>query len=329
MPIATGSELGHYTVTAFIGQGGMGEVYRAHDSRLRRDVAIKVLPADFASDRSRIQRFEREARAILALNHPNIVTLFDFGQADGHYFMATEFVDGMTLRAQLRERRRWTIDEVLPIVLQCAAALALDPNNPSVLQWRGVHLLAMGRGDEAVELHRRSVAIDPIDLVVRSQLCRALYLTRRYDEAVATGRSLLQMDPNMSAAHQFVGQSLSELGRHGEALPALEQAVALAPGNSERIAALAHGYALAGRVAEARKRMTQLQAPSAGFGNAYHLATIASGLHDTESALKWLEEARQNREPMLANRVKIDPKLDLIRSDQRFLDLLRQMRLDR
>ena len=207
--------------------------------------------------------------------------------------------------------------------------MELEPNNPMVLQWRGVHLLAVGRSDEAVELHRRAVAIDPLAVLVRSQLCRALYLTKRYDEAIAASQALIQMDATHSAAHQYIGLSLGELGRHADAITALEQAVTLAPRNSERLAALAYGYALAGRRADARTVMKQLQAPSVGFGNAYHLATIAAGLSDTDAALDWLEQAFRDREPMLANRVKIDPKLDPVRRAPRFVGLLRQMQLDR
>src|SRR6186713_85633 len=81
--LAPGTRLGPYEVTAQIGAGGMGEVYRARDSRLERDVAIKVLPRAFSSDPDRLTRFEQEARAAAALNHPNIIAVFDVGQHDG------------------------------------------------------------------------------------------------------------------------------------------------------------------------------------------------------------------------------------------------------
>ncbi len=95
----TGKTLSHYRVLEKLGGGGMGEVYRARDIRLGRDVALKVLPADFAQDASRRGRFEREARAVAALNHPNIVALFDIGSEDGVDYMVTEYVQGETLRA--------------------------------------------------------------------------------------------------------------------------------------------------------------------------------------------------------------------------------------
>src|SRR5437870_1269 len=95
MPLASGTRLGPYEVVAPIGAGGMGEVYRARDTRLGRDVALKSLPAEVAHDPSRRQRFEQEARAVAALNHPNIAAVYDVG--DG--YIVSELVDGEPLRA--------------------------------------------------------------------------------------------------------------------------------------------------------------------------------------------------------------------------------------
>jgi predicted Ser/Thr protein kinase len=101
MSLAPGTRLGPYQIVAPIGAGGMGEVFRARDTRLLRDVAVKVLPASFAADPERRARFEQEARAASALNHPNIITLFDIGDADGVMFIAMEYVEGKTLRELL------------------------------------------------------------------------------------------------------------------------------------------------------------------------------------------------------------------------------------
>src|SRR6202521_2068719 len=98
MTTAAGSRLGPYEVLSPLGSGGMGEVYRARDTRLSRDVAIKVLPAVVASDSERLKRFEKEARSASALNHPSIVTIYDVGQTDGVSWIAMELVDGKTLR---------------------------------------------------------------------------------------------------------------------------------------------------------------------------------------------------------------------------------------
>jgi serine/threonine protein kinase len=92
--LAPGTRLGPYEVTAQIGAGGMGEVYRARDSRLERDVAIKVLPRAFSSDPDQLTRFEQEARAAAALNHPNIIAVFDVGQHDGAPYIVSELLQG-------------------------------------------------------------------------------------------------------------------------------------------------------------------------------------------------------------------------------------------
>jgi serine/threonine protein kinase len=97
--LSSGDKLGPYEIVALVGAGGMGEVYRAHDSRLRRDVALKVLPIEVSRDSERRQRFEREGRSVAALNHPNIVSIHDVGEDRGLYFLVTELVDGEPLRA--------------------------------------------------------------------------------------------------------------------------------------------------------------------------------------------------------------------------------------
>ena len=98
MPLAPGHHLGPYEILAPIGKGGMGEVYKAKDTRLHREVALKILPPEFTNDRSRRDRFETEARAVAALNHPNIVALHDIGEANGVVFTISELIDGDTLR---------------------------------------------------------------------------------------------------------------------------------------------------------------------------------------------------------------------------------------
>src|SRR5277367_2918038 len=101
MTLASGTKLGPYEIQSPIGAGGMGEVYRARDTRLGRDVAIKVLPAALANDADRLRRFEQEARTIAALNHPNILGIHDIGTHDGAPFLVSEFLEGQTLRDKL------------------------------------------------------------------------------------------------------------------------------------------------------------------------------------------------------------------------------------
>ncbi len=102
MTLTAGTKLGPYDIESMLGAGGMGEVYRARDARLNRTVAIKVLPASFSADTDRMQRFVQEARAAAALNHPNILSIFDIGEADGAPYIVSELLEGSTLREQMK-----------------------------------------------------------------------------------------------------------------------------------------------------------------------------------------------------------------------------------
>src|SRR6266480_1181775 len=123
MSLETGTKLGPYDIRAPLGAGGMGEVYRARDSRLDREVAIKVLPASFATDPDRLRRFELEARATGMLNHPNILAVYDIGTHDGAPYLVTELLEGETLRQHIT-RSLMELREVLDVASQVASALA-------------------------------------------------------------------------------------------------------------------------------------------------------------------------------------------------------------
>jgi serine/threonine-protein kinase len=122
-PLSPSTQLDRYEIRSQIGAGGMGEVYLAQDIRLERTVALKVLPADVAADRQRMQRFIQEAKAASGLNHPNILTVYEIGQARLTHFIATEYIDGKTLR-QILGARRIEMAEVLDLSSQIASALS-------------------------------------------------------------------------------------------------------------------------------------------------------------------------------------------------------------
>jgi eukaryotic-like serine/threonine-protein kinase len=123
MTLAPGTRLGPYEIAATLGKGGMGEVYRARDTRLGRDVALKVLPASFATDETRLRRFAREAQATGELNHPNILAVFDVGQHDGAPYLVSELLEGETLAARLAGGRLPT-SKAIDLTRQVAAGLA-------------------------------------------------------------------------------------------------------------------------------------------------------------------------------------------------------------
>ncbi len=123
MSIETGTRFGRYEIRSLLGKGGMGEVYLAQDTKLERAVALKILPAEVAQDQKRMQRFVQEAKSASSLNHPNIITIHEIEHADTVNFIATEFIDGLTLRQHLA-RERMELNKALDVATQVASALA-------------------------------------------------------------------------------------------------------------------------------------------------------------------------------------------------------------
>src|SRR5262245_136061 len=122
MGLSAGTRLGAYEVIAFIGEGGMGQVYRARDTKLERDVALKVLPETFTSDQDRLTRFQREAKVLASVNHPNIAAIYGLEEADGVRALVLELVEGPTLADRVAQGPV-PVDEALRIAGQIADAV--------------------------------------------------------------------------------------------------------------------------------------------------------------------------------------------------------------
>src|SRR5438034_64982 len=161
MTIAPGSRLGPYEILSPLGAGGMGEVWRAKDARLGREVAVKVLPEDVSSDHDRVKRFELEARAASALNHPNIVTIHEIGEEQGRAYLVMERVEGQTLGEILHEgplpMRRRAFEKNTPVETLSAiireAPEPVGPQNsraPAPLRWTIERCLAKNPEDRYV-----------------------------------------------------------------------------------------------------------------------------------------------------------------------------------
>src|SRR5574341_1780133 len=154
MTISAGTKLGRYEIRARIGEGGMGEVYRARDEKLNRDVAIKVLPTTFSQDPDRLWRFEQEAQAAGTLNHPNILAVYDVGAHDGAPYVVSELLEGETLRERLFGPyipQRKVIDYAAQIARGLAAAHArnivhrdLKPENIFIARDGQIKILDFG-----------------------------------------------------------------------------------------------------------------------------------------------------------------------------------------
>ena len=121
--LAANASLCHYRIVSKLGAGGMGEVYLAQDTKLDRKVALKILPADVASDRDRMERFVREAKAAAALNHPNIAHIYEIGESDGTHYIAMEFIDGETLRHKIHGAKA-PLPKLLKYLIQVAQGLS-------------------------------------------------------------------------------------------------------------------------------------------------------------------------------------------------------------
>src|SRR5207302_10971904 len=122
MTISIGQQLGSLEVTALLGKGGMGEVYRARDTKLKREVAIKILPDEFSRDPERVSRFQREAEVLASLNHQNIAAIYDLEEAEGSRFLVLEFVEGETLAERIG-RGPIPVEEALDIARKICEAL--------------------------------------------------------------------------------------------------------------------------------------------------------------------------------------------------------------
>ena len=122
MPLSIGTRLGSHEIIALLGKGGMGEVYRARDLKLKREVAIKILPEEFSRNADRVSRFQREAEVLASLNHPNIAAIHDLKEAGGTRYLVLELVVGETLEDRIA-RRPMPVEEVLNIAIQICEAL--------------------------------------------------------------------------------------------------------------------------------------------------------------------------------------------------------------
>ncbi len=122
MNLEQGTTINQYKILSLIGKGGMGEVFLAQDTKLDRKVALKILPAEFAADKDRMSRFIREAKSASALNHPNIITIYEIGESGGTHFIATEFIDGKTLNEYAKASSP-DHTEILEIAVQVVSAL--------------------------------------------------------------------------------------------------------------------------------------------------------------------------------------------------------------
>jgi len=207
-------------------------------------------------------------------------------------------------------------------------ALALNPNFATARHWHGFYLGILGRIDEAVAELRRAQELNPLSIIIRTHLGLMLYRGGRYDEAIAQLAQTLDLEPYFAAAQYFLALGLLQKGKYQEAIEHLEGALRVSPGSPDVVGALGHAHAVCKRKSEARKVLKELcRLAEQRFVSAFDFAIIYAGLGEANSAFEWLERARVERSFSMLLSLKAEPRLDPLRADIRFQDLLRQVGL--
>jgi TolB-like protein/DNA-binding winged helix-turn-helix (wHTH) protein/Tfp pilus assembly protein PilF len=202
-------------------------------------------------------------------------------------------------------------------------AIELNPNYAAAHHWYGLYLTAMERFDEAMVEMKHAQELDPLSLIINTNVGWVFYFRRQYDQAIEQFRKTLEMDPNFTSAHVKLGWAYEQKGMYEEAIGEFQTVLTRIGGDV--LTELGHAYAVAGQRDEATKIIVELrERAKQPYVSPYLVATIYAGLGDKVQAFEWLEKSYKNRCGWLAW-LKVDPKLDSLRSDQRFADLLRRV----
>jgi serine/threonine-protein kinase len=205
-------------------------------------------------------------------------------------------------------------------------ALRLNPKLAQACQWYANLLAALGRWDEAIAQSKRAQELDSTSSIIRSNIALVHFFARRYDESIAVSQKFLELDPTYFAARRYLGQSYAQKKNYDLAISEYQKSVA-ANGSPLIRAELAHTYALAGKKDEAQKILVDLQRLSSErYISPYHLALVYSGLGNKEEAFNRLEQAFRDRTDYLVY-LKVDPRFDSLRDDQRFASLVERIGL--
>jgi TolB-like protein/DNA-binding winged helix-turn-helix (wHTH) protein/Tfp pilus assembly protein PilF len=205
--------------------------------------------------------------------------------------------------------------------------IGLNPGYATLHHWYAWHLVVTGRTDQAMTEMRKAENLDPLSLIIGSDMADVLFIARRYDEAIKQSRQIIDMDSDFAVAHYQLGQALAQKHQYSEAIAELQRAIELSGGNSVCTLNLAYVYGISGRRKEARTLIGRLSKQSGtGFSNAPEIALAYVGLGDTNQAIVWLETAYRER---FNPSVLLRPSFDPIRTDPRFLNLLRKIGISR
>lgn len=204
-------------------------------------------------------------------------------------------------------------------------AIELNPGYATAHHWYAWHLSLVGRNTEAVSEMKRAQNLDPLSLIINSDLAELLLIAHAYDESIEQSRRTIELDPNFGLAHNQLGQAYLQKGMPQEAITELRKAIQLSGGSPTCTANLARAYAISGQKKEAEKLLGDLRRESApGFSHASEIATVYAALGDKDQAMTWLEKGFEER---FNPGVLLRPGFDPLRSDKRFQDLVRRVGL--
>ena len=205
-------------------------------------------------------------------------------------------------------------------------AIELNPSYPTAHQWYAQYLVRMGRFREATTEMKRAQELDPLSLIINATGGFIFYMARQYDQAIKELRKTVELDPNFGNAHYYLGRAYVQKAMYGEAVAELEKAASLSGRGTVQIAELAHACAVAGKRQRALKILNELlrERLEKGYVSSYRVALVYVGLGEQDQALAWLKRAYDERSWWLGF-LKVDPRLDPLRADPRFQDLLRRM----
>jgi len=211
--------------------------------------------------------------------------------------------------------------------LDSTSVSTYDPNPSTTYHWYAHYLMTMRRPEESFRAGRRALELDPLDLTNVSHQGWYPIFTRQYDRAAEPLRKTIEMNPNLSLGHWYLGVALEQMGRLQEAIAEFQTAVRVTGGNPSMLALLAHAYAAANQRKEAEGILQQLSALSKErYVPPYPVAAIYAGLGEKDEAFAWLEKAYEGRDSWM-DYLGIDPRLENLRTDPRFVELLRRMKL--
>lgn len=206
-------------------------------------------------------------------------------------------------------------------------ALEFDPDYADGRHWYAEYLSKLGRFQEAIEQYNHAAELNPLSLIIITNLAHPYYFARDYDRAIAICRQALTLDPNFPNAHADLGRALLLKGLHGEAVRILESAVRLDAGPVNGQGRLGFAYAAAGRPADARRVLKELMAPAPGQSvNPMAVALVHLGLGARDETLRWLSRAVDEHATYIAS-IRVDPMFDPLRGEPRFAELLARLNL--